>query len=1061
MSPVGQREKRTQQRVVKLFREQLGYDYLGDWTDRPGNRNIEEQYLRPFLRDKQGCDDALISRALYLLDKTAGDTSKSLYDRNKAVYGLLRYGLQVKADIGENTQTVWLIDWKNPEKNHFAIAEEVTVAAANAKAHGKRPDVVLYVNGIALGVLELKRSTVSVAEGIRQNLDNQKKTFIQPFFSTMQWVMAGNDTEGLRYGAIETPEKYYLTWKEESPDENLLDRALLQVCAKIRFLELIHDFIVFDAGEKKLCRPNQYFGVRAAQTYVMRREGGIIWHTQGSGKSLTMVWLAKWIREHVTDARVLIVTDRKELDEQIEKVFMGVNEGIHRTRSGADLIATLNARAPWLVCSLIHKFGGKDEEDDEGSVSEYIEELKKALPPGFVAKGNLFVFVDECHRTQSGDLHDAMKAILPSAMFIGFTGTPLLKADKQKSIEIFGPYIHTYKFDEAVKDGVVLDLRYEARDIDQRITSQKKIDQWFEAKTKGLTDLAKAQLKRRWGTMQKVLSSRSRLEQIVADIMMDMEIRDRLKSGRGNALLVSGSIYEACKFYELLSKTTLKGRCAIVTSYQPSTTDLKGEESGEGETEKLEQYATYQAMLADWFNEAPEKAVNRVEEFEKAVKKKFIDEPGQMKLLIVVDKLLTGFDAPSATYLYIDKQMRDHGLFQAICRVNRLDGDDKEYGYIVDYKDLFKSLEGAVKDYTSGALDAYDKQDVAGLLEDRVSKARERLEEMIETLRALCELVEPPKDQQAYFRYFSSKDPGNAAQLKANEPQRLSLYKLVASLVRAYANLVGDMDEAGFTATEAEAMQTEVTFYENLRNEVKLHSGDAIDLKQYEPAMRHLIDTYIRAEESEKVSAFDDLSLVQLIVERGADAVNALPAGIRRNEKAVAEAIENNVRKLIIDEQPINPKYYEKMSQLLDALIKQRREEALDYQEYLRRIVALTKQVTNPETGAAYPKALNTSGKRALYDNLNKNEALALAVDAAVRDSRQDDWRGNQFKIKRVRNAIRTALEKAEGQGSPSSSDVTSGIAVESHVTYRTASAESLDDRVDRVLVLVQNQYEY
>lgn len=1058
---VGQREILTQTRVVKLFCEQLGYDYLGDWNERPGNRNIEEQYLRPFLCDRQGYDEALISRALYLLDKTAGDTSKSLYDRNKAVYGLLRYGLQVKADIGENTQTVWLIDWKNPEKNHFAIAEEVTVEAANAKAHGKRPDVVLYVNGIALGVLELKRSTVSVAEGIRQNLDNQKKTFIQPFFSTMQWVMAGNDTEGLRYGTIETPEKYYLAWKEESPVENLLDRALLQVCAKTRFLELIHDFIIFDAGEKKLCRPNQYFGVRAAQKHVTRREGGIIWHTQGSGKSLTMVWLAKWIREHVTDARVLIVTDRKELDEQIEKVFMGVNEGIHRTRSGADLIATLNARTPWLVCSLIHKFGGKDEEDDEAAVSGYIEELKKALPPGFVAKGNLFVFVDECHRTQSGDLHDAMKAILPSAMFIGFTGTPLLKADKQKSIEIFGPYIHTYKFDEAVKDGVVLDLRYEARDIDQRITSQKKIDQWFEAKTKGLTDLAKAQLKRRWGTMQKVLSSRSRLEQIVADIMMDMEIRDRLKSGRGNALLVSGSIYEACKFYELLSKTTLKGKCAIVTSYQPSTTDLKGEESGEGETEKLEQYATYQAMLAEWFNEAPVKAISRVEEFEKAVKKKFIDEPGQMKLLIVVDKLLTGFDAPSATYLYIDKQMRDHGLFQAICRVNRLDGDDKEYGYIVDYKDLFKSLEGAVKDYTSGALDGYDKQDVAGLLEDRVNKARERFEDMLEALHALCEPVEPPKDQQAYFRYFSSKDPGNAEQLKANEPQRLSLYKLVASLVRAYANLAGETDEAGFTATEAEAMKTEVTFYENLRNEVKLHSGDAIDLKLYEPAMRHLIDTYIRAEESEKVSAFDDLSLVQLIVERGPDAVKALPAGIRKNEKAVAEAIENNVRKLIIDEQPINPKYYEKMSQLLDALIMQRREEALDYQEYLRRIVELTKQVTNPETGAAYSKTLNTPGKRALYDNLSNNEALALAVDAAVRESRQDDWRNNPFKIKRVRNAIRTALEKAAGQGSVSSSDGSSDLSVEGHEIYHTPSAESLDDRADRVLVLVQNQDEY
>ncbi|RYG17778.1 HsdR family type I site-specific deoxyribonuclease, partial [bacterium] len=499
-------------------------------------------------------------------------------------------------------------------------------------------------------------------------------------FSTMQYVMAGNETEGLRYGSIQTPEKYYLTWKEDGPGDNPLDRALRQLCEKGRFLELVHDFIVFDAGVKKLCRHNQYFGVRAAQDHVRRREGGILWHTQGSGKSLTMVWLAKWIRENVTDARVLVITDRTELDEQIEKVFFGVDEKIYRTKSGADLLVKLNAAEPWLICSLIHKFGGKEDGEDVGDIKSFVEEMKKAIPKDFRTKGALFVFVDECHRTQSGDLHDAMTAILPDAMFIGFTGTPLLKADKKKSIEIFGRYIHTYKFDEAVTDGVVLDLRYEARDIDQSITSQKKIDQWFEAKTKGLTPLAKAQLKQRWGTMQKVLSSQSRLQKIVGDILLDMEVRPRLQSGRGNAMLVAGSIYEACKFYELFAKTLLAGRCAIVSSYAPKTADIKGEETGEGATDALEKYGIYRQMLADWFNEPSDKVMGKVEAFEKAVKKKFIDEPGQMKLLIVVDKLLTGFDAPPATYLYIDKQMRDHALFQAICRVNRLDGDDKDFG---------------------------------------------------------------------------------------------------------------------------------------------------------------------------------------------------------------------------------------------------------------------------------------------------------------------------------------------------------------------------------------------
>ena len=999
MSTVGQIEKKTQKRVVDLFRNVLGYDYLGNWIDRAEktgrpNRNIEKKYLRPFL-EKQGYAPELIIRAIQQLTKIATDQSRSLYDTNRAVYDLLRYGVKVKAEVGDQTRTVWLIDWAKPEANHFAIAEEVAVKPAGDKAFGKRPDVVVYVNGIALGVLELKRSTVSVAEGIRQSLDNQKAVFIQPFFTTMQLIMAGNDTEGLRYGVIETPEKYWLTWKEEGGPENPLDRALVQLCAKTRFLELIHDFLVFDAGVKKTCRHNQYFGVRAAQDHIRRREGGIIWHAQGSGKSLTMVWLAKWIRENVPDSRVVMITDRTELDEQIEKVFNGVNEEIVRTKSGADLIARLNDTTPWLLCSLIHKFGGED--DSEADVEVYVEELKSALPKDFRAKGDIYVFVDECHRTQSGELHKAMKAILPNATFIGFTGTPLLKADKQTSLEVFGPYIHTYKFNEAVSDGMVLDLRYEARDIDQNITSQAKIDRWFEAKTKGLTDMAKAQLKKRWGTLQKVLSSQSRLEKIVADILLDLEIRDRLQSGRGNAMLVSSSIYQACKFHELFDKTDLAGKCAIVTSYKPSPNDIKGEESGEGPTERLRQYEIYNKMLGGKEPKA----------FEKEAKQKFVDEPGQMKLLIVVDKLLTGFDAPSATYLYIDKKMQDHGLFQAICRVNRLDGDDKEYGYIIDYKDLFKSLEASIKDYTAEVFDGYDKADVAGLLSDRLGKARERLDEALESVRTLCEPVEAPCDTLAYQRFFCAKDTADKEALKENEPKRLTLYRLVASLLRAYADAANEMTEAGYSEAEITKIKTDVDHFEKVRNEVKLASGDYIDLKMYEPAMRHLIDTYIRAEESEVLSAFDDVSLIHLIVERGADAVNALPKGIRQSEEAVAETIENNVRKLITDETPINPKYYERMSELLDALIEQRKRDALSYREYLAQIVELTKKAKGAETAASYPAALNSKAKRALFDNLEGNEALALAIDKEIRLIKKDSWRGNMLKEREVRNAIK------------------------------------------------------
>ncbi|MCX2781098.1 type I restriction endonuclease subunit R [Microbulbifer thermotolerans] len=1006
MSNVGQRERATQDRLVQFFQQKLGYRYLGNWEHRDNNKNIELDILTGWLQ-KRGISDALISRAIRQLDAAAAlGEGKKLYYANKEVYRLLRYGVKDKEGAGHQNETVWLIDWKNPEANDFAIAEEVSIKGENKK----RPDLVLYVNGIALGVIELKRSSVSVSEGIRQNLDNQKKDFIRNFFTTIQLVMAGNDTQGLRYGTIETPEKYYLEWKEDvaNPFEHKLDFHLSRICSKQRFLQIIHDFIVFDAGVKKTCRHNQFFGIEAAKQHVARREGGIIWHTQGSGKSLTMVWLAKWIRENVQDSRVLIVTDRTELDEQIEKVFTGVEEDIYRTKSGADLIATLNQPNPWLICSLVHKFGRQSESESDAATDAFIAELKQSLPSDFRAKGDLFVFVDECHRTQSGKLHEAMKSILPEAMFIGFTGTPLMKKDKKKSVEVFGPYIHTYKFDEAVADGVVLDLRYEARDIDQHITSQKKVDEWFEAKTRGLSRLGKTQLKQKWGTLQKVLSSKSRQQQIVNDILLDMDTKPRLMDGRGNAMLVCSSVYQACKAYEMFSQTELAGKVAIVTSFQPTAASIKGEETGEGLTEKLFKYDIYRKMLADYFEQPEDKAANRVEEFEKEVKKRFIEEPGQIRLLIVVDKLLTGFDAPSATYLYIDKQMADHNLFQAICRVNRLDGEDKEYGYIIDYKDLFRSLDKAIKDYTQGAFDAYDKEDVAGLLKDRLEQARLDLDDALETVRALCEPVRAPRDLSDYQHYFCCAPGASADELAQKESLRLTLYQKVAKLLRAFANIANEMPQAGYSEQEIEQIRAEVAHYEKVRDEVKLASGDLVDMKRYEPAMRHLLDMYIRADDSEVLMDFEDLGLLELIVEKGTDALKALPKGLSSKPEAMAEAIENNVRKTIVDENPVNPKYYEQMSVLLDELIELRRQKAIEYQEYLERIRELSRKVIRPEqTASAYPPSMDTNPKRALYDNLGQDEVLATKIDSAIRYTKKADWVGDRFKEREIANAIR------------------------------------------------------
>ena len=482
MTTIGQPERATQNRVIALFRDELGYRYLGDWIDRDGNSNIEERLLSAWLT-KSGYSPGQISKAIYALRTEADNHSRSLYGNNQAVYNLLRYGVPVKIEAGKVTETVHLINWEEPEKNDFAIAEEVTLKGN----HERRPDLVLYVNGIAVGVLELKNSRVTIGDGIRQNLSNQQPEFNAWFFSTVQFILAGNDSEGLQYGAIGTPEKYFLKWKEDEEDNTRfkLDKYLLKMCEKERLIELMHDFVLFDGGIKKLPRAHQYFGVKAAQEYAREQKGGIIWHTQGSGKSIVMVLLAKWILENNPNARVAIVTDRDELDKQIEGVFTEAGEAIKRTTSGRDLMSQLGQAKPRLLCSLVHKFGRKDVDDFDA----FIKELE-AQPSQTV--GEVFVFVDECHRTQSGRLHRVMKAMMPNAVFIGFTGTPLLKKDKQTSLEVFGGYIHTYKFSEGVEDGVVLDLVYEARDIDQRLGSEEKIDAWFEAKTKGLNDWQKA-----------------------------------------------------------------------------------------------------------------------------------------------------------------------------------------------------------------------------------------------------------------------------------------------------------------------------------------------------------------------------------------------------------------------------------------------------------------------------------------------------------------------------------------------------------------------------------------
>ncbi len=948
----------------------------GDLT-KSDNENINKESLKAWLVKNQKINHERWQRIEHEINKAL---ENDLYEANQKFYELLIYGVRTKISQNEPTQTSWLIDWKDVSKNEFSVAEEVSVKGSNTK----RPDMVLYVNGIALGVLELKNSSVSVESAIRQNLDNQKKEFIRDFFKTIQLVMAGNESQGLRYGVIETKEKYYLSWKEEGVQKNLFE-TIECFLKKERFLEFIHDFLIFDKGQKKCARFHQYFAIKKTQEFIHKKEGGIIWHTQGSGKSLTMVWLTRWLRRNTKQARVLIVTDRRELDAQIQGVFEGIGEAIYRADSKKDLLSVLFENKKFLVGSLVHKFDDND-----------LEDLKRQP----VLK-EWIVLVDECHRTQSGKLHNAMKSLLPNAIFIAFSGTPLLKQDKKTSQEVFGNYIHCYKFNEAVSDKVVLDLNYEARSVDQYVSSPEKLDEYFELKTQNLNDAAKTELNKKWANLQKVFSTKNRLEHIVQDIVLDMAKLPRLSNGKGNAMLVAESVYNACRYFELFLETELKDKVAVITSYEPNITDLK--DCGSNESEESYKYRAYCKMLQNFFNEKDEKkALNKTKEFEEEVKKRFINEPSRMKLLIVVDKLLTGFDVPSLTYLYIDKKMKDHELFQAVCRVNRLDGEDKDFGCIIDYSDLFDSLQEAHSDYTNGAFENYEREDIQGLISDKAQKIKKKLEEARDQLRSLCESVKEPKDETGYIAYFCGSD------LEKNAQKRRLFYQLVGVFLRMFVEL-NNLEKPIYSKEEMQKIKQEAQFYRHLQKMIGLNSGDSVDLKSYSEEMRRILDAYIKATDSETLIKIEDQGLCEVLAQMNVNDFHKELSEAFKKESSMAESIANNTRKRIIEKEASDPKYYEKLSSLLNDLINQFREKKLTYLEYLQQIHNLAKQVILKED-KNYPKKINTNALKTLYDNLDENEALALETDACIRGNKKDGWVGHNQKEKNLKIALRKII---------------------------------------------------
>ncbi|CAC9565518.1 Type I restriction-modification system, restriction subunit R (EC 3.1.21.3) [uncultured Gammaproteobacteria bacterium] len=877
---------------------------------------------------------------------------------------------EVLSDGVRKSFNINYIDFDNFDNNAFHFSEEFIVdrVVKNENQKTRRPDLVLFINGIPVGVVELKKSSVDTSQGVLQMIRNQKEAEIPQLFKYAQITLAGNNHTP-KYATINTSKKFYASWIEEGGLDlthliegripSALDKAVFSLFAKQRLIELIYSFILFDGGIKKISRYQQFFAIKEAMNKITkfdntgRRVGGLIWHTQGSGKSLTMVMLAKEIKRSIVNAKIIVVTDRKDLDKQIHDTFKNSEIPAKKASSGRNLVELLQSGVS-VITTIINKF-------------EKVKNERVRLDDS-----NIFVLVDESHRSQNGDMSRAMNNVLVNACYIGFTGTPLMKKEKN-SFKEFGGEIHRYTIDQAVNDKAILPLLYEGRFASQWITDKKSMDRRFDKIAKDLSDEQKLDLKKKWARFRNIAGSERRLEMIADDIYA--HFKAQIQGTGFKAMLASSSKYEAIKYHQLFAESYPDIKTAFVIS---KSSGVEGEEEeGESEDNKAFVNEHWNRVIRQYGDE---------DKYLTKIKDEFV-HGDEIDLLIVVNKLLTGFDAPRAGYLYIDKELKEHNLLQAIARVNRL-YEGKDFGFIIDYRGLLGDLDKALTTYSG--LSEFGEDDIVSVVFD-IKVEIARVKTYATDLKELFADVNQ-SDQESYEVYL------------ADNSKRKRFYDLLSRYARALKiALSSDKLDKVFSEDEIQEFKEKMRFYAQLRQSVKIRYFEVVDFAQYEKQMQKLLDTFISSDEvnqlTKTVNIFDDGFNQE--VER------------LQGSNARADAILSASSAFISEKMDSNPAYYEKLSQKIKQIIDDYRHKRLSEEEKLANAKEIQKMLlkTSEDEAVNYPIEIrNNTFARIIYDNtaddfseLDDLEQVdfSLKVDGIFQQfNKRPDWQ-NSIDIKK------------------------------------------------------------